>query len=174
MREYMTVSFRLDTRITKKEQRFLFGWGTDIYEDEHYNLEWRPRMWHLFAYVDEQLVSHAGMLKHEILVGDTPVWVGGLGQLVTVPTSQRQGYAAQTLDHAIGFLRNEIQVPFALLFCIERMILYYARRGWQLLEVPVVIEQPTGKIESPMPVMVLPLRKQPWPPGVVDLRSLPW
>jgi len=38
----------------------------------------------------------------------------------------------------------------------------------------VLIEQPNGKIASPLRVMVLPLSKEEWLNGSVELGSLPW
>jgi hypothetical protein len=65
-------------------------------------------------------------------------------------------------------------VEFGLLFCLDRLKPFYARQGWQLLHETVEFDQPSGKIVSPLNVMVLPCTGQTWPAGAVDLCSLPW
>jgi hypothetical protein len=37
-----------------------------------------------------------------------------------------------------------------------------------------MIDQPGGKIVSPLQVMVIPFGDRAWPVGTVDLQSLPW
>jgi GNAT superfamily N-acetyltransferase len=170
----MAVEFRLDTRISDEEYQQLFCWDIDIYGDDLYQLQWRPRHWRLYVYANRQLVSHVGMVRHTVLVGGHAVVVGGIGQVVTVPAAQRRGYACRALEKAARFLRDELQVEFGLLFCLERMLPFYARLGWQTIDGPVWIEQPGKKIICPLPVMVLPFQHRIWPTGTVDLCSLPW
>jgi GNAT superfamily N-acetyltransferase len=168
------IEIRLHTHITAEERQHLFGWGTDIYGDNHYHLEWRPRQWHAFVYAADNLVGHVGFIKHEVQVGNQPVLVGGVGQVVTLPAGQRRGYARAALRWSAAFLCDELRAAFGLLFCVERMVPFYAGLGWQVVEAPVWIEQPTGRVISPMPVMVLPCQGQVWPAGAVELNSLPW
>ncbi len=168
------VEFRFDRRITSEEEQQLFGWGRDIYADECYQLQWRPRDWRLFVYADGLLVGHVGLIRHSVRVAGHPVRVGGMGQVVTVPTAQGRGYAQMALQTAAVLLRRELCVAFGVLFCIPRMVPFYARLGWLTVPDPVWIEQPVGVLVSPMPVMVLPCQGQDWPPGTVELRSLPW
>jgi hypothetical protein len=119
-------------------------------------------------------VGHVGFIKHEVQVGNQPVLVGGVGQVVTLPAGQRRGYARAALRWSAAFLCDELRAAFGLLFCVERMVPFYAGLGWQVVEAPVWIEQPTGRVISPMPVMVLPCQGQVWPAGAVELNSLPW
>jgi hypothetical protein len=94
--------------------------------------------------------------------------------VVTVPGAQRKGFARKLVEHVMKYAETEWQVEAGLLFCRPQMIAYYAALGWHLVESPVMIQQPDGKIASPMPVMVLPFRDLPWPPGTIELDSLPW
>jgi GNAT superfamily N-acetyltransferase len=168
------IKIRIDTHITDEEQRHLFGWGDDIYDDNCYGLTWRPRDRRFFVYADNQLVGHIGFVKQVVRVGTQSVLVGGVGQVVTVPTAQQRGYATQALRAAAAFLKDELEVVFGLLFCIPRKVPFYERLGWQHIHDTVVFQQPEGNKNSPMPVMVLPCTDQHWPAGVVDLQSLPW
>lgn len=75
-----------------------------------------------------------------------------------------------------------IQVLLALLFLFAaagpvsaiRMVPFYQSQGWQLVEQPVLIEQPSREIASPLRVMVLPFGGQSWPDGKIKLNSFPW
>jgi hypothetical protein len=75
---------------------------------------------------------------------------------------------------ATKFLVQEWGVEAGLLFCLPELAAYYVALGWQEVKSPVLIEQPGGKIVSPLCVMVLPVRKQGWSFGSTELRSLPW
>jgi GNAT superfamily N-acetyltransferase len=170
----MQTTIRYAMTLTDEEERLLFGWGEDIFAVARHGIEWRPKTWNIVLSVGGQLVGNAAVLRHTVSVGGQPVDVGGVGDVVTLPHVQRQGYAQAALHEAVAFLTHELRLPFGLLFCIERLRPYYARQGWQQVHAPVWIEQPAGRRVSPLPVMVLPLAGQAWPSGMVDLQSLPW
>ncbi len=77
------------------------------------------------------------------------------------------------MQHAAEFLKKW-QVDAGLLFCLRRRVPYYESQGWQVIDGPVMVEQPSGGIVSPLEVMVLPLSKASWPDGEVQLNSFPW
>lgn len=160
--------------LTDDEMRLLFGWGENIFGVLPHTMTWRSKDLHFVLYDDQKPVSHVGVLKHEISVGGDSVTVGGIGGVVTVPEAQKKGVAQHLVEHATSFLGRAWAVDAGLLFCLPKMESYYARLGWQTLEAPVTIEQPAGRIISPLPVMILPIRMTRWPTGDVDLQSLPW
>jgi predicted acetyltransferase len=168
------VEVRLVTNLSETEKRQLFEWSPNVFGDEALHLQWRLKDWHFLVYADEQLVSHVGIVKHVVTVGEQPVTVGGIGGVVTVPAAQGKGYASTALQAATKFMREELMVDFGMLFCLARMIPFYQRFGWQEVQEPVIIDQPSEKMPSPLMVMVLPCRKQTWPAGTVKLESLPW
>jgi hypothetical protein len=47
-------------------------------------------------------------------------------------------------------------VDVSLLFCLPRIVPYYERLGWRPIEQPIQIDQSSGRIEAPIPVMVYP------------------
>ena len=61
-----------------------------------------------------------------------------------------------------------------VLFCLPRLVPFYARQNWQLLTDPVEFEQPSGKVVSPFHSMVLPFDDRVWPGGAVKVGGLPW
>jgi len=160
--------------LTVEETQILFGWGENIFGAEPHKLSWRPKDLHFILYADSEPVSHASILKHEVLVDGEPVTVGGVGGLVTVPQGQRKGYANRLVQHATKYLETEWRVDAGFLFCLARLMPYYGRLGWQEVGDQVIIQQPAGEIVSPMCVMVLPFGGREWPAGSIELRSLPW
>lgn len=171
----MTIDIRRVPALSESERQRLVGWGSDIFGAEQLQLSWRPeRDCHFILLVDQQPVSRVGILKHPILVGEQTVLVGGIGGVVTIPQAQGQGYARALLEHVQQFLCDELQVDFGLLFCNDRLVPFYERRGWQRIANPVLIDQPAGRIEAPLHVMVYPCRQSVFPAGTVMLNSLPW
>lgn len=170
----MTEEIRQSARLTNEETKHLFGWGDNIFGVVPHALTWRPKELHFVLYSNGKPVSHVGLLKHVVAVNGKPVTVAGVGGVVTVPEAQRKGMACRLMQHAGQFLKRQWKVDAGLLFCLPKLEAYYMRLGWHTIEGPVTIEQPKGKIASPLRVMILPLGKTNWPTGEVDLQSLPW
>jgi aminoglycoside 2'-N-acetyltransferase I len=162
------------TSLTEAEQEQLFGWGEDIFGVLAHSLQWRHKDLRFILYDKDVLVSHAGILQHSVRVNGRSILVAGLGGVVTVPTARRKGFARQLVQHAMKYADAEWQVEAGLLFCRPEMIHYYEALGWQQVQFPVMIDQPNGKISSPLPVMVFPFGDRHWPTGTIELESLPW
>ena len=160
--------------LTAQEKQQLFGWAENVFGVEPLQLSWRPKDLHFLFDSDGKAISHVGILKHEITVNGEAITVGGVGGVVTVPAAQKQGLARQLMQHTAIFLAREWQVAAGLLFCLPEMVAYYEALRWQRVENPVLIEQPTGAIPAPLHVMELPLGREDWLDGSIELRSLPW
>ena len=170
----MVKVIRQTESLTDKEKQQLFGWGENIFGVETLHLSWRPKDLHFLVYAESEPISHVGILKHRITVDGEVVTVGGIGGVVTVPEAQKKGLARRLMQHTAEFLEHNWKVAAGLLFCSSEMMSYYEALGWQRVEGPVLVEQPSGKITSPLPVMVLPIHQEEWPDGSIELRSLPW
>ena len=170
----MSENIRLVTELTDEERQRLFGWGENIFGIEDGKYAWRPKDLHFIMDVDGLAVSHVGLVDHTVNVAGQPVRVGGIGAVVTAGEMHGRGYAQKTLRYAERYMCEELNVDFGLLFCLDRLKPFYERQGWQLLSEPVEFDQPSGKMVSPINVMVLPCKGQAWPAGAVDLNSLPW
>ena len=169
----MVKKIRQTTSLSEAETKQIFGWGVDIFGADDLGLRWRGKSVHFMMDVDGRVVSHVGILKHEVQVAGETLLVGGVGGVVTIPQAQKRGHARELLEHAVSLLR-EWQVAAGLLFCLERRVPFYATQGWQLVLSPVIIQQPDGDMPSPLEVMVLPLARSSWPAGEVTLNSFPW
>ncbi|HEV7842883.1 MAG TPA: GNAT family N-acetyltransferase, partial [Pyrinomonadaceae bacterium] len=138
------------------------------------NLKWKAKDLHLFVDVDGRPVTHVGLLQHTISVGERPVKVCGVGAVVTELKAHGKGYASHAMRYAKTLMCKEWEVDFGLLFCRDPLVPFYECLGWQQLKEPVEVEQPSGPIQIPVNVMVLPCRAEAWPTGHVKLNGLPW
>ena len=167
-------TIRLVSSLSDEELQTLQGWGSDIYGGDYLHLTWREKTWHFLCYEGTQLVGKASVLKHEVVVGGRAVIVGGVGGVVTVPAAQHRGHATALLRHLVGFLKNELAVPFGLGICFERLVPFYERLGWRRVSDKVYIHQASGRMECPMTTVTLACDDEPWPEGFVDIGSEPW
>jgi hypothetical protein len=170
----MSETIRLAKELTDAERQRLFGWGENIFGMEDAKYSWRPKELHFILDVDGDPVSHVGLIDHTVSVAGQPVRVAGVGAVVTAGEMHGRGYAQKTLRYAEKYMCEEWKVEFGLLFCLDRLLPFYARQNWQLLKEPVEFDQPAGKMVSPLNVMVLPCGERAWPAGATDLQSLPW
>jgi hypothetical protein len=170
----MSETIRVANVLTDEERLRLFGWGENIFGVDDHLYTWRPKNLHVILEVDGQAMSHVGLLEHNVNVAGQSVRVGGVGGVATNGEMHGRGYAQKTMRYAERVMCEEMKVEFGLLFCLDRLKPFYERQNWQLVQEPVEFEQPSGKMISPLNVMVLPCRGRTWPAGAVDLCSLPW
>jgi GNAT superfamily N-acetyltransferase len=168
------VNMRIVEHLSEEQRQVLHGWGADPFGLEACGLRWRSKDRHVLRYDDGRLVAKASVLKHRLFVAGQPLWVGGVGGVITIPAAQKRGHATALMQFIAAYLRDDLCVPFGLLFCREALMPFYARLGWQLVQEQVVIEQPGGDVLSPVPVMVLACSAAAWPEGSVRLASEPW
>jgi GNAT superfamily N-acetyltransferase len=170
----MNFQIKQTDSLSEAEYQHLFHWGEDVFGANSLNLRWRPKTLHLLLYEDEILVSHVGVLPHTVYVGNSPVKVGGVGGVVTLPAAQKKGYAGILMRRAAELFERDWQVEAGLLFCLPKMVRYYENLGWRKIDEPVFIEQTDGVVESPIGIMVLPLNGHEWRKGKIELKSFPW
>jgi GNAT superfamily N-acetyltransferase len=160
--------------LSDDEKRSLFGWALDPFGVAKLGLAWRPKDLHFLLEVDQQLVSHVGILKHALRAGTRSVTLVGFGGVVTVPRAQGQGHASTLIKRATDLAFDDWCVDAGLLFCLPRMVPYYERRGWSTLELGVIVDQPSGRIPAPLPAMIYPSDRRAWFEGAFELGSAPW
>lgn len=172
------MQVRLVEQLSPEEGDRLFRWGENIFDTAHLNLTYRAKEAtdRRFVLYDElnAPVSHVAVLTHRARANGTDVLIGGIGGVVTIPGARRRGHAARLLGDATAFLRDEWKVDFALLFCIDRMVEYYARLGWRTVQCGVLIDQPSGRRRCPFHVMTIPFRPEFETIDALDLGSASW
>lgn len=168
------MDIRLFQVLPEAERQALFGWGEDLFDVKRYGLQWRLKDWHCVVYEDGAPCANASVLRHEVELGGRPTVIGGLGSVIALPEVRGRGLARRAVGRATELMRDNLGASFGLLFCLPRLLPYYAPLGWRLLEQGVLIDQPDGRIPAPFPVMILPFTDRSWPAEQIDLESLPW
>ncbi len=138
--------------------------------------EWAPTHWSIMIRdLDEQLVSHVGVLTRLCLCDGDAILIGGIGSVKTHPAQRRKGYAGAGLRRAIEFLQGEMAVDIALLFCGPHMRSYYQRFGFTSFAGDTLVRRDGAKILFPRDeIMVMPAMKPLPQCAVLDLCGLPW
>ena len=170
----MGLQIRQVTTLSLAEQQHLFRWSPDPFGVAHLGLEWRPKEVHLLLDLDGQPVSHVGVLRHDVYSDGRLVRIAGVGGVITVPEAQGRGYASQLVQYANRLAREQWSVRVGLLFCLPQTVSYYERLGWRVIEQPVQIDQSTGRIQAPIPVMVHAAEGGAWLGTPFVLESRPW
>ncbi len=161
-------------QMTPAELTQIKDWLWQVFAVEVAEYTWAEAEWHVRAWMGEYLVGHVDITERHALAGGQPVWLGGVGGVVTLPEWRRQGIAAEMLRQVDQFLYHPLGADFGLLVCKRGLAPYYARQGWQAVPGPLRFDQPGGKVTFDETVMVLPSRKTAWPAGIIDLCGLPW
>lgn len=139
-------------------------------------IEWALPQWSVMIRdLDQQLVSHVGVLTRRGLCDDEAILIGGIGGVKTQPSQRGKGYAGAGLRRAINFLQGEMAVDMSLLFCGPRMRSYYQRFGFGSFLGDTLVRQDDAKVVFPRDeIMVKPAAKQTPQCALLDLCGLPW
>jgi predicted acetyltransferase len=136
--------------------------------------KWATADWTVMVWEDEELVTNIHIIERTAQVGGQTVRLGGIGNVATKVEWRKRGYATEALKTAAAFLNDPLKVDFGLMIATEKMIPGYEKRGWKVVAQSMLTDQPVGKKNFIIPVMVLPVLKQDWPEGGIDLCGLPW
>jgi predicted acetyltransferase len=136
--------------------------------------KWATADWTVMVWEDEDLVTNVHIIERTARVGEQSVKLGGIGNVATKVEWRKRGYARSALKTALDFLFNPLQVDFGMMIATEQMVPRYEKLGWKVVAGSMRIEQPDGKTNLNFPVMVLPVCRQEWPEGEIDLCGLPW
>ena len=160
--------------ITPEARERLFRFEPDVFSLDPFDLEWAPKERFFHVYVAGDLVANAGVLARTVDVGGAPIPVAGIGGVVCRPEARGQGHATAAVAAALTHGIESLGADFGMLFCLPKLVPFYARTGWQRLAASVLIEQSKGKVPSPLEVMIKPPAGRRWPSGNVDVNGRPW
>ena len=132
------------------------------------------REWRIMVWVNSELASHVGISRHIIMVDGREMEVGAVGGVWTAQEFRGRGLATTAMKTATEFLCNDLKVQAGLLLCREHVASFYEHVGWQRVRAQLLFDQPQGKVEWRLPVLVWLCRLASWPTGAIDLRGLPW
>ena len=170
------VTLYPDAELPDALKPVLDAWSKVCFPDAH-GITWTYETpWHAVVYADDAPVSYLDILVRDCTVGGQLLRLAGIGGVMTPPEFRGHGYASRALDVAADFMRTRLDAPFALLVTGDDRIPFYGRLGWQQIHAPLRFFQPDGLDRSDQiaVIMILALRDDPWPPGLIDLCGLPW
>jgi predicted GNAT family N-acyltransferase len=140
------------------------------------DLVWREKTQNIGLREDDgRLVAAAGVVLADVKVaGEPPFQVAGLGGLIVTRSERGRGLGPRLFQRLLE-LAGELEVGRAMLFCLPELMALYGRYGFVPVDAPVWADQPTGRIEMPMPAMWKALRPDTsWPSGGVELLGEPF
>ncbi len=174
MVEANKVEFLRMRELTEETRRILFDWAADPFCAREWGLTWRPKTDHLLVQCAGLPASHVGLIREVVYVNGVEVEIGGLGDVITVPEFQRRGLSQQAIGKALEIIWDEWELKFAMLFCFPALRSFYERMGWTVIEAPVSVAQPSGRIRMPAFTLAACRHGEAWPAGEVEVKGLPW
>lgn len=167
----------IETPLTADLKRTLYRWSPDIFGVaglDVSDLQWRTFSTGFLLTVDGDPVSYFRALRHVCRVDGKPVYVGGLGGLVTLPLYQRHGYGAELVRGVLAALRDRWRVEAALAFCLDPLLAWYRKLGAYLVHGPVIVNTRSGPKPAPFNTLWWPFRPALWPVTTIHLDSALW
>jgi GNAT superfamily N-acetyltransferase len=161
-------------RVTPDRRLRLFRFAPDVFATDSLGLDWEPKTRFFHVFEAGELVANASFVAGTVNVAGADVRVVGIGGVVCRPEARGRGHASAAVAAALAYGRAMTGADFGMLFCLPRMVPFYARNHWERVPGPVLIEQPGGTVASPLEVMVKPLSDHAWPPGTVHINGRPW
>jgi aminoglycoside 2'-N-acetyltransferase I len=137
------------------------------------DIEWSTSDWLVMGSVDGTIISQIGIVVRKVAVGDQHILAGGVGGVATHPDYRRHGYAGLLLRAAEQLMRD-LDLEFGILVCGEERMPYYASFGWQKIDNRTIFQNQGQDREMDGIMMVLPLKDQAWPSGLLNLNGKPW
>jgi hypothetical protein len=166
------VDVRREDALTATEADEIARWTDVVFGPQPYVIA--PMEWRILLRLDGQLVSHVGVMRRVIQVGDTTALVGGIGWVGTLPGWCSRGLAALAMRRATDLIRDELKADFGFLLCHAETVGFYHKLGWTEVAAQIVFDQPGGRIDWPHTAMVWECGSRAWPAGAIDLRGMLW
>ena len=160
--------------LTPERKQRLFYFEPDVFSLDAFALAWEPKVRFFQVFEGGELVANAGVVGRTVDVAGAAVPVVGIGSVVCRPEARGRGHATAAVAAALAYGRAAAGAEFGMLFCLHRLVPFYARTGWERIAAPVTIDQPAGPVASPLEAMVKPLAARAWPPGAVRVNGRPW
>ncbi len=168
------MNTELDGRI-REVLRACFPDWQDIFQERR---TWHstPPLFSVLAKDDEKIIGHIAVVVRSM----TTTWnfrynVAGIQGVCVLPDERRAGLAHQMLRLAVEEARRRGFV-FAILYCKEHLVSFYASQGWKLADDSIVMWNQRDlpiSMRSNCP-MYLELGDIPLPDGPLDVHSPSW
>jgi GNAT superfamily N-acetyltransferase len=170
----LLIEVKDDADLSSADRALVRRWMHEEWPPETDPYEWAPLHWFVLARRDGELVGMVTALERTVTVAGHPIRIAGIGNVITATPWRKRGIATALMQRAQAFSFDELGASFGMLLCESHLISFYERVGWQLVEGPLVFDQPAGKVTWKDRAMVLPRSGEAWPGGVIDLCGLPF
>jgi GNAT superfamily N-acetyltransferase len=160
--------------LSEEARHVLFEWSSDPFCSKEWGLTWRPKTDHVQIFLGDHLAAHVGLVRAIVHADGKAFPVGGIGDVVTVPEFRNRRLAQRGLEKAIEIIHEDWKCDYAMLFCFPPKRAFYERQGWTVINTPVWIDQPDGKIIAPMIPMFLSRSGGNWDFDQAAVEGLPW
>jgi hypothetical protein len=86
----MNLEIHSRSAMPETERKQVDAWIAQVFADDAYNLVWSDDDWYVLVTLDDQLVSHVGIVERTGTVDGQPVRLGGIGGVATLLEYRRQ------------------------------------------------------------------------------------
>lgn len=139
------------------------------------SIEWASAQWRVICWNElGQALSHVGVVMRNGQSDERPVKIGGVGGVMTYPSTRRRGLASSAISRAIQFFSGQ-NADFALLVCEPEMVPIYERMGWRLYRGELFVTQHGERCLFTFNLPMLhPVGTDGPTAGTIDLLGPPW
>jgi hypothetical protein len=150
--------------LTASQEAFVNHWS-EVYfgtRATSQDADQAPVHWRLFLRDAKGFVSHVALTEFRIEVDGKERRTAAVGGLLTAKDLMGKGYANRLMDVTEEFFFNQLHLNLGILFCLPRLIPFYAKRGWKSILFPVTLAQQKGIVTWSEAVMILPKQGTSW------------
>jgi len=144
-------------------------WLGGVFE---WRAEYAPFNYHVVAQIDGQRVGHVGIVDRITSIDGSPARTGLVGGVFTDPRLRNQGLATRLMERARDVM-VDLGMKYGILMCDSRLVPFYERFGWRVVDGPLIFDRGWGPQTSPSRTMVLPLQSDDIPSGTINVNGLP-
>ncbi|MFY9855711.1 MAG: GNAT family N-acetyltransferase, partial [Terracidiphilus sp.] len=121
------IEIRMVENYSAQDRLSLAGGEGDPAQTASYHLQWQPKTQHVLVFENGIAVSHVGLVKHIVTVGELWVVVAGIGGVLTRPDCRGRGFGQIAMQKAEEFARQSLMTSLGLLFCRAEVCAWYER-----------------------------------------------
>ncbi|NNC73259.1 MAG: GNAT family N-acetyltransferase [Sphingomonadaceae bacterium] len=143
--------------------------------DEWHDVVWSHAEEWLMGYCGDTLVSVAGIHRRTVEHNGVAQQIAGIGGVKTHPAYEKRGFSTAVLEATKIVIDEEIGPAFSVIFVEAHNRLFYAKRGWQVFDGIVIVEQDGDYVKfHEQGTMVRDGAEAAPVEGTIDLKGRPW
>ena len=136
--------------------------------------EWATADWTFQALEGDVPVSYYNIVDRTVSIDGVATRVAGLNNMVTMPGHRGRGAASALLRQTQPRWFEELRAECGLLLCVDALLPFYSRLGWEKVKGRIVYSQPGGVRVWTANCMLLKAPREVTSIREIDLCGLPW